>query len=64
MKYYVIAELRENHTNLLKQSNIYNDYVSEKSMMQLVDAINKNGYNCEFLVAWINFFHYVGITMR
>lgn len=30
MKYYVIAELRENHTNLLKQSNIYNDYVSEK----------------------------------
>lgn len=48
MKYYVIAELRENHTNLLKQSNIYNDYVSEKSMMQLVDAINKNGYNCEF----------------
>ena len=48
MKYLIVAELRENHPNLLNQSQIYNDYVSEKSMIQLANAIKENGYDCEY----------------
>lgn len=49
MKYYVIAELREKHKNLLNTETIYNDYVSKKSMNDLVSACQQNGYDCEFL---------------
>ncbi|MBQ3417291.1 MAG: hypothetical protein IJH32_05600 [Ruminococcus sp.] len=48
MKYLIVAELRENHPNLLQQSQIYNDYVSKKSMMQLANACKENGYDCEY----------------
>lgn len=48
MKYLIVAELRENHPNLLRQSQIYNDYVSEKSMMQLANACKEVGYDCEY----------------
>lgn len=49
MKYYVLAELRENHDNVLATKSTYNDYVSKKSMKDLVDACCRNGYDCEFL---------------
>ncbi len=49
MKYYILAEIREKHENLLNNMPIYNDYVSEQSMKDLLDAFNKNGYECEFL---------------
>lgn len=49
MKYYVLAELREEHESLLKTKSVYNDYVSEKSMNDLVAACLHNGYDCEFL---------------
>lgn len=49
MKYYVLAELREKHESLLETKTVYNDYVSEKSMKDLVEACCRNGYDCEFL---------------
>lgn len=49
MKYYVLAEVREDHKNLLNTESIYNDYVSKKSMNDIVSACCQNGYDCEFL---------------
>ncbi len=49
MKYYIIAETREKHDNLLNTTTIYNDYVSKKSMDDFADACCKLGYDCVFL---------------
>lgn len=49
MKYYIIAEVREDHPNLMDNSNLYNDYVSRKSMQDLCNTLNCIGYECVFL---------------
>ena len=49
MKYYILAEVREDHENLLNTETIYNDYVSRKSMNDIAAACCQNGYDCEFL---------------
>lgn len=49
MKFYVIAEVREKHESLIQGEKVYNDYVSQKSMSDLVDEIRALGYDCEFL---------------
>lgn len=49
MKYYIVAEVRESYPSLLAQKNIYNDYVSRKSMLDLEEGIRNIGYDCHFL---------------
>ncbi len=49
MKFYVVAEIREKHDNLIQGDQVYNDYVSQKSMLDLVNEIRALGYECEFL---------------
>lgn len=49
MKFYIVAELRESYPNLIKGANIYNDYVSRKSMYDLAAGICNIGYDCEYL---------------
>lgn len=49
MKFYVIAELRERYPTLLEGTKIYNDYVSEQSIKDLVTGISDSGYDCEYL---------------
>lgn len=49
MKYYLVAEVREDHKSLLKDNKVYNDYVSRKSMLELAEACCRRGYNCEFI---------------
>ena len=41
MKYYIVAEVRESYPSLLAQKNIYNDYVSRKSMLDLEEGQQK-----------------------
>lgn len=49
MKYYIVAEVREDHENLLNGKTIYNDYVSKRSMDEFAEACRQNGYDCTFL---------------
>lgn len=49
MKIYIVAELRESYPTLIEGSNIYNDYVSRKSMYDLATGIYNIGYDCEYL---------------
>lgn len=49
IKYRILAEVREDHDNILKQDIIYNDYVSKKSMLELSEGISALGYDCEFI---------------
>lgn len=49
MKFCIVAEVRELHKSLIPGTNIYNDYVSMKSMLDLVEGIRNLGYDCEFL---------------
>ena len=49
MKFYIVTELRESFPNLIKGANIYNDYVSRKSMYDLAAGICNIGYDCEYL---------------
>ena len=49
MKFYIVAELRESYPTLIEGSNIYNDYVSRKSMYDLATGIYNIGYDCEYL---------------
>ena len=42
IKYRILAEVREEHDNLLNQDVIYNDYVSKKSMISC-----KNDQQCK-----------------
>lgn len=48
MRYYLLAELRENYPNLIDGSTVYNDYVSRKSMNDFCEALNKIGLDCTF----------------
>lgn len=48
MKYYIVAEVREDHPSLIEGSNVYNDYVSRKSMLDFCCALKDLGYNCSF----------------
>lgn len=48
MKIYVVAEVRENHKSILGEAQLYNDYVSKKSMDELVSTLQSIGYDCEF----------------
>lgn len=48
MRYFILAEVRENYPSLINSENIYNDYVSQKSMLDLCDALNSMGYCCTF----------------
>lgn len=49
MKYYVAAELRESYPSLMgDNSSVYNDYISKKSINDLINAIKDNGYDCEY----------------
>ena len=38
IKYRILAEVREEHDNLLNQDVIYNDYVSKKSMIEMAEG--------------------------
>lgn len=49
MKYYILAEVREDYRSLLDGTNIYNDYVSKKSMLDLCEAIKSLGFACTFI---------------
>lgn len=49
IKYRILAEVREDHDNLLDQDVIYNDYVSKKSMLEMSQGISSLGYDCEFV---------------
>lgn len=49
MKYYVVAEVRESYPSLIATEKVYNDYVSKKSMLDLVEGMCNKGYDCEFL---------------
>lgn len=49
MKFYIVAELRESYPTLIEGVNIYNDYVSRKSMYDLATGICNIGYDCEYL---------------
>lgn len=49
LKFYVIAELRESHPSLIFGEKVYNDYVSKKSMFDLVNGITSLGYECKYL---------------
>ena len=49
MKYYIVAEVREDHENLSDKDSVYNDYVSRKSMLDFAEACKKNGYDCKFI---------------
>lgn len=49
MKYYIVAEVREDHKNLSDKDSVYNDYVSRKSMLDFAEACRKNGYDCKFI---------------
>lgn len=48
-KYYILAELREKHDSILKSEKIYNDYVSQKSMLDLASCISSLGYDCSYI---------------
>lgn len=48
MKYFILAEVRENYPSLINGKNVYNDYVSQKSMLDLCDALNSMGYDSTF----------------
>lgn len=48
MKYYILAEVREDYPSLLNGTTIYNDYVSKKSMIDFCETINMLGYECTF----------------
>ena len=43
IKYRILAEVREEHDNLLNQDVIYNDYVSKKSMIEMAEGISSLG---------------------
>ena len=49
MRYYIVAEVREEHESLLGQEFVYNDYVSRKSMVEFADACCRKGYDCKFI---------------
>lgn len=49
MKYKIIAEVRESYPSLIQTNQIYNDYVSKKSMEDFESALKQLGYDCEFL---------------
>ncbi len=49
MKFCIIAETRESYPTYIYGEKIYNDYVSKKSIYDLVDGITKIGYNCTYL---------------
>lgn len=46
MKYSILAEMREDYPSLMNGTRVYNDYVSEKSMMDFCKAINSLGFEC------------------
>lgn len=48
MKYYIVAEVREDYPSLIVGNTIYNDYVSKKSMIDFCEAIKKLGFECVF----------------
>ena len=48
MRYFILAEVRENYPSLINGENVYNDYVSKKSMLDLCDALNSMGYRISF----------------
>lgn len=48
MKYYIVAEVREDYPSMIDGSKIYNDYVSKQSMIDFCSALCKIGYDCVF----------------
>ena len=48
MKYFLLAEVRENYPSLINGKNVYNDYVSKKSMLDFCTALNSSGFFCKF----------------
>lgn len=49
MKFHIVAEVREDHPSVSLGEKVYNDYVSQKSMMDLANGITNLGYNCKYL---------------
>lgn len=49
MKYNILAEVREDYPSLMDGTNVYNDYVSKKSMLEFCEAINSLGFECTFI---------------
>lgn len=49
MKYYIICDYRENLINYAQNKNdIYNDHPSCKNIQEIINAINSQGYDCEY----------------
>ncbi len=48
MKFYVVAEVREDYPSLLDGAKTYNDYVSQQSMLDFCGALSDEGYDCSF----------------
>lgn len=49
LNFCIIAEVRESHPGLNIGEKIYNDYVSQKSMIDLEKGITSLGYDCKYL---------------
>lgn len=49
MKYYIVAEVREDYPSLIEGKATYNDYVSRQSMQDFCAALVAAGYDCTFL---------------
>lgn len=49
MKYSILAEIRENYPSRIQGDTVYNDYVSQKSMLDFCGALNNVGFKCDFL---------------
>lgn len=49
LKFRIIAEVREEHPSFRPGEKIYNDYVSQKSMLDLEKGIASLGYDCKYL---------------
>jgi len=48
VKYYVVAEVREDYPSLLDSAKTYNDYVSRKSMLDFCSTLSNAGFDCSF----------------
>jgi len=49
MKYYLVCDYRENLTNYThNKDDIYNDHPSKKNITEIINAINSQGYDCEY----------------
>ena len=63
MKFRIIAEVREAHPSRSLGEKVYNDYVSQKSMMDLANGITNLGYDCKYLGGMEHYIKYIKIIL-